>query len=482
MTEKDLISQLKKLKAVEPDKDWLMAARSEVLSKTSVFGVAKTGFSISAVRATDDKITGFLNSRDADLSRFSSSPLNSPRFSDYSEHATGHASTGSGFRFLFSLKWLKPAMASLMAIMIVFSGSILTVKASQESLPGEPLYGIKRMLEGTQITIASDKDKPVLEAKFVGRRLEEMIRVSEKTSDIEQEEKIKKLAQEVEEGMKKTENHLAALNGSLKDVAKAAKTVNIQTEKYADVLVKTNEKLPEPVKKKVEEAINKAAGSTEKVNFKTLGTLADIVESEDEVTAREAGISKEEVKGLIQNKIESKILDLKSEDDKDVDKDIEQAEVEETEPVEPTERVESAEPVEDATTEEINAESSDQEPENNEENADGDSEDSKETKTEVKAKAETEKVKVDCAECGEENEKECLEETDEEGNTECYIEQLVTVSSVEDKLDEARGNLEEGNLTAAVEILTEAGGVKDDAEVKGADDGEVLDDDEVISE
>jgi len=447
MTEKDLISQLKKLKAVEPDKNWLMAARGEVLSKTPVFDVAvKTGFNISSVRAGNYRDEKFFIPETDDLRRdkksFVFSKKEDTKFCvpTFSNKERNFSFPTFRFRSLFNFKQFQPAMASLMiGTMILGGGSILTVRAAQDSLPGDSLYGVKRMLEGTQITIASNEKKPILETEFVGRRLEEMARISEKTSDIEQEEKIKKLAQEVEEGMKKTENHLAALSESPKEAAKAAKTVNVQTEKYADILVKTNEKLPEPVKEKVGEVIVKAVDTTEKVNFRALGIMANAADNDN---LEEAEISKEEVAVLIQDKADEIISDSVKEEG------IENLEIGK---------------LEDEEKEEIGEL----------EIGEGESEDDGEIKIE------TEKIEIDCSECDDDGENICLEEADEKENIKCYIEQVVP--TVEDKLGEK-------DFSGAMEILKKKAEIKDEGNVKGekdkeVKDKEVLDDDDgVISE
>ncbi len=428
MNDQKLILQLNKLKTVEPDRDWVVAARGEVLKSAPVFDASvsavksqNAGFNVSAIRN---------GSRDADLSRlgnrvFAKDAMNCVSNADAinrvsnadamnrvsNADAMNRVSTGNVISRVFGgFRQFKPAMAGLMAIAIIFSGSILTVQVSRDSLPGDSLYGMKRMMEGTQITIAANDKKAILETKFVGRRLEEMVKISENISDIEQQEKIEKLAKEVEEGMKRTENHLANTEKS-KSSAKTAKEVNAQTEKYADALTKTTEKLSEPVKKEIEEVMAAAADSTEKVNFKALGIMAAAIEADDKTEAEDAGILEEELKVKIQDISDKKISD-------EADEEI-------------------------VVDEEVKLEDDE----------------------EIKI-VKTEKVDIDCSEC-EDSEIDCLEEIDEEENIRCYIEVEMTEATVEELL-------EEGELTAALEKAGEEGEVKGDEEVV---EEEVVDED-----
>ncbi len=406
MNDQKILTQLNKLKTVEPDRDWVVAARGEVLKSAPVFDASvsaeksqNAGFNVSAVRANKTNDAGFFNDYRRDKKSFVLSKNNKNE----------NKERKFSFPTLFNINQFKPAMAGLMAVMIVFTGSVLTVQASRDSLPGDSLYGIKRMMEGTQITIAANDKKAILETKFVGRRLEEMVKISENISDIEQQNKIEKLAKEVEEGMKRTEDHLANTEKS-KSSAKTAKEVNAQTEKYTDALTKTTEKLSEPVKKEIEEVMAIAADSTEKVNFQALGIMAAAIEAEDKTEAEEAGISEEEVKDKIQI-----IIDKKVDSDEGSEEIVSDGEIVVDEEIKP-----------------------------------GDDEDIIET--EIK----TEKVDIDCLEC-EESEKDCLEEIDEEGNIKCYFE----VETIEVTAEEL---LEDGELTAALEKLEEEGEVKGDGD------------------
>jgi hypothetical protein len=73
----------------------------------------------------------------------------------------------------------KPVMKSLAAILLVFAfilaGSSITVYASQSSLPGEPLYGVKSWSEDVRIAMSTSPNaKLSLTLNYTNRRVEEI--------------------------------------------------------------------------------------------------------------------------------------------------------------------------------------------------------------------------------------------------------------------------------------------------------------------
>ncbi len=56
---------------------------------------------------------------------------------------------------------------------LLFGGSLGTVNAAGNSLPGDPLYGLKLVTEQVQLRLASLQDRAVLHTEFAGRRLAE---------------------------------------------------------------------------------------------------------------------------------------------------------------------------------------------------------------------------------------------------------------------------------------------------------------------
>lgn len=84
-------------------------------------------------------------------------------------------------------QWLRqPQQFALIAclILIFIGGPWLTLEASRASLPGDLLYSVKKATEGVQMTITSENNKTQLKVEFAGRRLEELVKISEDSGKI----------------------------------------------------------------------------------------------------------------------------------------------------------------------------------------------------------------------------------------------------------------------------------------------------------
>jgi hypothetical protein len=80
-------------------------------------------------------------------------------------------------RFVIGDAMSKPAMAFGSVFLIVL-GSISTVNASANSLPGDPLYGLKVVTERTQLQLANSDRRAVLHTEFAERRLQELLELT----------------------------------------------------------------------------------------------------------------------------------------------------------------------------------------------------------------------------------------------------------------------------------------------------------------
>lgn len=68
---------------------------------------------------------------------------------------------------------------------IVFSGSITTVSAALNSIPGDFLYPLKLMTEGAQVRLANgDTEKAELHVEFASRRIQEVVKINENEEDL----------------------------------------------------------------------------------------------------------------------------------------------------------------------------------------------------------------------------------------------------------------------------------------------------------
>jgi len=122
---KDLIAKIKGLKSIEPSQEWLVSSRNNLMAGIK----PEVGF----------------------------------------------------------FEWLRqPQQFALVAclILIFLGGPWLTLEASRASLPGDLLYSVKKATEGVQMTITSENNKTQLKVEFAGRRLEELVKISEDSGKI----------------------------------------------------------------------------------------------------------------------------------------------------------------------------------------------------------------------------------------------------------------------------------------------------------
>lgn len=135
MTDRDLIKKLQILKDIKPRKDWV------VLTKTQILGEQREQFSLI-----------------------------------------------EGLRLFFQFKLAKPAFASLIAVFVLFG----LFNFAQNSLPGDFLYSIKKIVERGQAVFVSEIDKPQASLELANKRLEELTKIAETNQ-------VKKLAPAINE-------------------------------------------------------------------------------------------------------------------------------------------------------------------------------------------------------------------------------------------------------------------------------------------
>jgi len=208
-------------------------------------------------------------------------------------------------RFLASKTCRLPS-AALSAALAVFLLVGTAVSAAQSSMPGDFLYPVKIASESVVLSIAPESEKAKIEVEQAGRRLEELAEISQKLSDVEQQKKVEQLVASFEEKMKKANEHLEKIRSKEEPKkVKTAKVVNIQSEKYADVLSKVAESLPAPVKEKVSDKIAKAIDSAEKVSVSSLMVIVE-TDGKSEETAAQVKKHIEKAEAKVENVLKSK--------------------------------------------------------------------------------------------------------------------------------------------------------------------------------
>lgn len=151
-TEKQLIAKLKGLGQIEPRKDWVLSTKNRILGET-----------------THSSVEGIL------------------------------------FNLFFRPKLALAGVLSALVVFILFS-------VSQNSLPGDPLYSIKKISEQTEGVFVTSRQAPQVQLEIVNRRLAELARIAESNQ-------VKKLAPAINE-------YQASLVRAAKDLAKAAATTS----------------------------------------------------------------------------------------------------------------------------------------------------------------------------------------------------------------------------------------------------------------
>ena len=187
------------------------------------------------------------------------------------------------------------AVFSLIAV-VVTSGWIASVSATQDSLPGDIGYGVKMATEKTQeivvkITSAEDKEA-AMHMEFASRRAEEVKKVSADKNDMEAPAKAKV-------AVDKMEKSIQAANENIKNVAET------QLEKVVSVSKDVAER-----SKEIKESLKKAEEDNQEVdveNAKKITNEINLTALENVVQKKQEGkidISEEEIMGLLSDQIE----------------------------------------------------------------------------------------------------------------------------------------------------------------------------------
>jgi len=112
--------------------------------------------------------------------------------------------------FLFPVLKLRPVYAGLIAVLILFG----LLGFAQNSLPGDPLYSIKKITERAQTVFVAEEDLPRVQLELADKRLEELARVA-------QENRVKNLSSAINETK-------ASISEANKNLAKASSPAEVK--------------------------------------------------------------------------------------------------------------------------------------------------------------------------------------------------------------------------------------------------------------
>ncbi len=178
MNEKDLLKQLNKYKDIKPDTVWKSRNREILLKQVFNAGTENEGF------AGFDWIKGFASTLRPG--------------------------------FLTHLHYSSIAIA--LVLFFVMGGGVFSLKAAQNTKPGDSLYLAKIVSEKTQLALAiGEKNKVRLGIAFAGNRAEEINKVMAENElmedvSVEGKEKVERLVNDFKKEIDSVKNRIAKIN------------------------------------------------------------------------------------------------------------------------------------------------------------------------------------------------------------------------------------------------------------------------------
>lgn len=121
------------------------------------------------------------------------------------------------------------------AFTIMLSLTIGTAVAALESVPGQTIYPIKKIVENVQLRLASsDEEKANLQIKFANNRVDELETILQKQKAGEaSEEDVKKVVENTMKDVQKTTESVTSQNPTDPQIALLNKIVNLSTKQTA---------------------------------------------------------------------------------------------------------------------------------------------------------------------------------------------------------------------------------------------------------
>jgi hypothetical protein len=193
-----------------------------------------------------------------------------------------------------------PALVVLSIIFVLLGGSFASVRASDDSLPGDALYMIKLVSEQTQLALASSKPEKVrLKVAFTKRRVEDLKTVVEmdEPDQSKKEERVSKAADILKQDLHTLKQQLADVSGGAQtdeDARQVAETVKQLDRETVGVLKTLEQTKKEGFGPEVKQKVADAQAQASDVGIKALEMLVEARKSEqtgDVVSEEEIGAS-----------------------------------------------------------------------------------------------------------------------------------------------------------------------------------------------
>lgn len=153
---------------------------------------------------------------------------------------------GAALMPIHELKMATRTGSILLLVMgLVFGGSVTTVSASLNSVPGDLLYGLKRMSEEAQVRFADeDEAKAELHMEFAGRRVQEVAKITDSNSG-DNVDRITEAVAGFKDEVATASQFLEDLKSEPERVVQVAKLIDAKSEMHQQILSAVEKKFPD---------------------------------------------------------------------------------------------------------------------------------------------------------------------------------------------------------------------------------------------
>lgn len=199
------------------------------------------------------------------------------------------------YRYTLGLLFAKP-LNSAMTMSVFLLSAVAATLASGGSMPGEPLYTVKKTAETIQVALVSPDERATLETELAEKRLQELkVLTQGSLGQAEKEKALESIANDVEANLETVSKTLDTLKNQseAKRVTKVATLLNQKTSTYKSLIsqAQENTKLPDTQ----EEKLDQVSAKINQAQFKALELIIDKKDS--------SGISEQEVASNLESNL-----------------------------------------------------------------------------------------------------------------------------------------------------------------------------------
>jgi len=174
-------------------------------------------------------------------------------------------------------KFMSRPVGIITAIMVViFSSGIFGVSASRNSVPGDLLYSVKLTGEKMKVSMSNNRDQAKLHAEFAVERSKEIEKVlSGQDNDQQKKNKIMIAVNGLESEMKQAQTKLENSKIDNKDsaVVEIARQIDARTTEISESIVKNKEQLKEDID--LQKTLTKAQATVEATGVKAIEIIIE---------------------------------------------------------------------------------------------------------------------------------------------------------------------------------------------------------------